>query len=556
MKDINLLILVFLLCSVEHGLQLSRLATENRQTSSNNLNSASSRSHCICQLELSNSALGDEKPCAMWIVDLAGSERSKRTGFGGSSKKQREAARINQSLTTLMRCITQLAGNQRNDGTKTRDNVVPFRDSKLTHLLMSHLSGSDAGRTVMIVNVNPSPTDFDETQHVLSYATVAKDIIISAKEYEKRAIVTKSARARSRSKPRPMKRSCSFTDDECSVSSVATVGSQRRQQPRKVLKPNKKLSPRQALVKKASKMLSRKNNSESESGQGQKRSRLRALSPRLKGRQLKKDDKSTLAKENHRLSRCVNHMREKIKNLEDKNSSLESENALLQSKTQSMATEMFNQEVEIRQEVVAEMEAQMKEIRNDYEVAKEDHLKQVIARAANTSMSVRKAKRDKVEAFVDELMEKVKECEDEMEVMEDRHEEEVRELKAKIAALEGKPVDSESDDEGTESEEDEDSDEEDEDDDEDSTTRRATIVQDGRIRKGRLNSEDDESLVVRLPRGRCSEVACSRESVESIEKARKEAEKKSVSPSKQVKRILRSTFSKSDTNLQPTTSLD
>eukprot|EP00814_Leptocylindrus_danicus_P010070 CAMPEP_0116032760 /NCGR_PEP_ID=MMETSP0321-20121206/18398_1 /TAXON_ID=163516 /ORGANISM="Leptocylindrus danicus var. danicus, Strain B650" /LENGTH=691 /DNA_ID=CAMNT_0003508331 /DNA_START=33 /DNA_END=2109 /DNA_ORIENTATION=- len=196
--------------SVEHGLQLSRQAMENRQTSSNNLNSVSSRSHCICQLELSNSALGDEKPCTMWIVDLAGSERSKRTGFGGSSKKQREAAQINQSLTTLMRCITQLAGNQRNDGTKVRDNIVPFRDSKLTYLLMNHLSGSDAGRTVMIVNVNPSPTDFDETQHVLSYATVAKDVIISTKEYEKRAIVTKSATARSRSKPRPMKRACSF----------------------------------------------------------------------------------------------------------------------------------------------------------------------------------------------------------------------------------------------------------------------------------------------------------------------------------------------------------
>jgi formaldehyde-activating enzyme involved in methanogenesis len=33
--------------------------------------------------------------------------------------------------------------------------VVPFRESKLTHLFMNHLAGAATGKTVMIVNINP-----------------------------------------------------------------------------------------------------------------------------------------------------------------------------------------------------------------------------------------------------------------------------------------------------------------------------------------------------------------------------------------------------------------
>lgn len=32
---------------------------------------------------------------------------------------------------------------------------VPFRESKITHLFMNHLSGAAVGRTVMLLNVNP-----------------------------------------------------------------------------------------------------------------------------------------------------------------------------------------------------------------------------------------------------------------------------------------------------------------------------------------------------------------------------------------------------------------
>ena len=49
----------------------------------------------------------------------------------------------------------------------------------MTHLFMNHLTGTCASRTLMIVNVNPAVADFDETQHVLAYATAARSGQIS-----------------------------------------------------------------------------------------------------------------------------------------------------------------------------------------------------------------------------------------------------------------------------------------------------------------------------------------------------------------------------------------
>lgn len=33
---------------------------------------------------------------------------------------------------------------------------MPFRECKITHLFMNHLTGVSVGKTVMILNVNPS----------------------------------------------------------------------------------------------------------------------------------------------------------------------------------------------------------------------------------------------------------------------------------------------------------------------------------------------------------------------------------------------------------------
>lgn len=52
--------------------------------------------------------------------------------------------------------------------------MVPYRHSKLTELFKSSFEGD--GKAVMIVNVNPFDTGFDENSHVMKFAAVAKDV--------------------------------------------------------------------------------------------------------------------------------------------------------------------------------------------------------------------------------------------------------------------------------------------------------------------------------------------------------------------------------------------
>lgn len=161
--------------TMQQGLDYILQAHQRRRTSSNNLNQDSSRSHCICQIQLQSQDNNDSSTKTIWIVDLAGSERSKRTQLIGHLR-QKEASMINQSLMTLMRCLTAMRENQNSSSVKRM--MIPFRESKLTHIFMGHLTGPNAiENTTMIVNVHPSVPDFEETQHVLGYASQAQQIM-------------------------------------------------------------------------------------------------------------------------------------------------------------------------------------------------------------------------------------------------------------------------------------------------------------------------------------------------------------------------------------------
>ena len=65
------------------------------------------------------------------FVDLAGSERIGKSG--ATNLKAEEAKNINQTLTTLGRCILAL---------KKKSEIPPYRESALTMLLKDSLSGS------------------------------------------------------------------------------------------------------------------------------------------------------------------------------------------------------------------------------------------------------------------------------------------------------------------------------------------------------------------------------------------------------------------------------
>ena len=102
----------------------------------------SSRSHSIFTLHLrgSNPSLGSSLKGALNLVDLAGSERLSRSNATGSQLKETQA--INKSLSCLTDVFTAIG---------SKAGHVPFRNSKLTHILSPALSGD--GKTLMMVNM-------------------------------------------------------------------------------------------------------------------------------------------------------------------------------------------------------------------------------------------------------------------------------------------------------------------------------------------------------------------------------------------------------------------
>ncbi|KDO32474.1 hypothetical protein SPRG_02951 [Saprolegnia parasitica CBS 223.65] len=147
---------------------------KNRQVAETRCNSDSSRSHCVFSLQIYRKS----EPSRLWskisIVDLAGCERGAKTGASGL--RLQEASNINKSLMNLNQCLETLRWNQQNPKAK---RPVPFRSSKLTRLFQESLVGGHtrAGRIIMIVAVNPSNLEFEETLRTLEYGAIAKDVV-------------------------------------------------------------------------------------------------------------------------------------------------------------------------------------------------------------------------------------------------------------------------------------------------------------------------------------------------------------------------------------------
>ena len=101
------------------------------------------------------------------FVDLAGSERLKETHSQGDMIK--ETGIINKSLFTLGKVISWLSDKRGHVG-----KHIPYRDSKLTMLLMDSLGGSS--KALMIACVSPSEKYVEETISTLNYATRTMNI--------------------------------------------------------------------------------------------------------------------------------------------------------------------------------------------------------------------------------------------------------------------------------------------------------------------------------------------------------------------------------------------
>ncbi|KAG1465436.1 hypothetical protein G6F56_004886 [Rhizopus delemar] len=168
--------------SIEEACTIMLEGQRNRAEYSTITNHTSSRSHSIFTIRIVRVPIDEndyviEDPVyatvsKLSIVDLAGSERLRNTLNIGQRLK--EAGNINKSLMVLGQCMETLRHNQIKKATGRRAMMVPYRHSKLTELFKSSFEGD--GKAVMVVNVNPFDTGFDENSHVMKFAAVAKDV--------------------------------------------------------------------------------------------------------------------------------------------------------------------------------------------------------------------------------------------------------------------------------------------------------------------------------------------------------------------------------------------
>uniref|UniRef100_A0A8D0GUR2 Kinesin-like protein KIF24 n=1 Tax=Sphenodon punctatus TaxID=8508 RepID=A0A8D0GUR2_SPHPU len=135
---------------------------KERSTGATGVNSDSSRSHAIIQIQIKDSA--NRTFGRISFIDLAGSERAADARDSDRQTKM-EGAEINQSLLALKECIRAL--DQEHDHT-------PFRQSKLTQVLKDSFIGNS--KTCMIANVSPSHIATEHTLNTLRYADRVKEL--------------------------------------------------------------------------------------------------------------------------------------------------------------------------------------------------------------------------------------------------------------------------------------------------------------------------------------------------------------------------------------------
>ncbi|NWX49761.1 KI20A protein, partial [Steatornis caripensis] len=153
--------------------KLLKLGQKNQSFASTHMNQNSSRSHSVFSIRILHLQRGGSeitpKISELSLCDLAGSERCKDQKSGNRMK---EANNINTSLHTLGRCIAALRQNQQS---KSKQTVVPFRDSKLTRVFQGFFTGR--GRSCMIVNINQCASTYDETLYVAKFSAIASQLV-------------------------------------------------------------------------------------------------------------------------------------------------------------------------------------------------------------------------------------------------------------------------------------------------------------------------------------------------------------------------------------------
>ncbi|KAI4482108.1 hypothetical protein M0804_009127 [Polistes exclamans] len=143
-------------------------AQRNRAVAATMSNERSSRSHSVARIRLIGEHKLKDEICIgnLNLVDLAGSERLK----GEEAARTAETKNINKSLANLGNVILALLKKQEH---------VPYRNSKLTHLLMPSLGGNS--KTLMLLNISPLDECYNETLNSLRFASNVNSCKINVK---------------------------------------------------------------------------------------------------------------------------------------------------------------------------------------------------------------------------------------------------------------------------------------------------------------------------------------------------------------------------------------
>ncbi|KAI9659897.1 MAG: hypothetical protein M1821_001249 [Bathelium mastoideum] len=194
----------------EEAIMVLETGLMERKVAGTGSNSASSRSHGFFCLEVKKRDRVTKGPWSgstMTVVDLAGSERARNARTAGATLA--EAGKINESLMYLGQCMQLQSDNQ--DGNKVssllatvtatkclahtlpQQNIVPFRQCKLTELLFSnsfpsistnahhtpfrHHPHRPPQKAIMIVTADPLG-DFNATSQILRYSALAREVTV------------------------------------------------------------------------------------------------------------------------------------------------------------------------------------------------------------------------------------------------------------------------------------------------------------------------------------------------------------------------------------------
>lgn len=166
--------------SAHDAIRLLQEAQANRAIAEHQLNQRSSRSHVIYTFYVTKSATPHHHPgggasadsvvdpivhqSKLHLVDLAGSERVNKTGSMGTVQK--EANYINRSLSYLEQVVLAL--------TQANRDHIPYRQSKLTHLVKDSLGGNC--QTVLVACVWPRRDHAWETLSTMRFAARMKNV--------------------------------------------------------------------------------------------------------------------------------------------------------------------------------------------------------------------------------------------------------------------------------------------------------------------------------------------------------------------------------------------